>query len=269
VHRRVPVRLVRRAPVHLVRGISPAATAHRTGRQPALPRVRPAGSPRSKSPRARTARARNLPELPTVRSRPPGGDRAEPRVLRRPSRSISRGRRSSRNTSRPHLPRRNRGRPKGRRRRLSRSRCPLCRLSHGRNRSPEAKPRALPRQPSCVLHLSRPQGLHINCRPLGPYRCGIRRLLQHRSNLSGGAWGLAGRPSLLRHTRLLRLFSSNSGRPSRSRREPHPVARHRRLLRQVQSHRQDRRRVRRSSSARCLETSLGARQVRGLRWPLA
>jgi hypothetical protein len=269
VHRRAPVRLVRKALVHLVRGISPAATAHRTGRQPALPRVRLAQSPRSKSPRARTARARNLPELPTVRSRPPAGDRAEPRVLRRPSRSISRGRRSSRNTSQRHPPRRNRGRPKGRRRQLSQSRRPLRRLSHDRNRSPEAKPRTPPRQPSCVLHLSRRQGLHINCGPLGPYLCGIRRLLQHRNNPSGGASGLAGRPSLLRRTRLLRLSNSNLGRPSRSRREPHPVARPRRLLRQVQSHRQDRRRVRRSSSARCLETRLVARQVRGLRWPLA
>lgn len=269
MHRRVPVRLVRRAPIHLVRGISPAATARRTGRHPALPRVRLARSPRSKSPRARTARASGLPELPTVRSRPAAGDRAEPRVLRRASRSISRVRRSSRNTSRRHLPRRNRGRPKGRRRRLSRSRCPLRRLSHDPNRRPEAKPRALPRQPSCVLHLSRRQGLRINCIPLGPYRCGIRRLLQHRSNPSGDASGLAGRQSLLRCTRLLRLSSSNPGRPSRSRREPHRVGLPRRLLRQVQSHRQDRRRVRRSSSARCMETSLVARQVRGLRWPLA
>ena len=177
------------------------------------------------------------------------------------------GRRSSRNTSRRHPPRRNRGRPKGRRRRLSR-RCPLRRLSRPEPQ-PEAKPRRPPRQPSCVLHLSRRQGLHINRGPLGPYLCGIRRLLQHRNNPSGGAWGLAGRPSLLRRTRLLRLSSSNPGRPSRSRREPHPVARPRRLLRQVQSHRQDRRRVRRSSSARCLKTSLGARQVRGCggRWP--
>jgi hypothetical protein len=267
VHRRAPVRLVRRARVLLVRGINPAATARRTGRQPAPARVRLARSPRSKHPRARTAKARSLPELPPVRSRPPADVRGDPRVLRRPSRSISRGRRSSRNTSRPHPPRRNKGRPKGRRRRLSRSRCLRRRLSHDRNRSPEAKPGALPRQRSRVLLLRRLQGLHINSRPLGPYPYGIRRLLQHRSNPFGAAWGLAGRPSLLQEARLLSLCNSNPRRPLRSRRQSHQVERLGRLPRQVQSLRQDRRRVRRSSSARRLETSLVARQVRGPRWP--
>jgi hypothetical protein len=240
VHRRTLVRLVRRALLLLVRGISPAATARRTGCQPAPPRVRPPRRPRAKGPQARTARAksppesnkrplrrahavlvlgrlvragtRSLPGLPPVRSRPPAGDRAEPQLLRRRSKSISRGPRSSRNTSRGHRLRRNRGRPRGRRRRLSRGRChrrrlsrgrchrrrlsrgrchrrrlsrgrcpprrlsrgrcPPRRLSHDRNRRPAAKLGALLRRRSRVLHLRRPQGLPIRSRPLVPYPYG-------------------------------------------------------------------------------------------------
>jgi hypothetical protein len=308
VHRRAPVRLVRRARLLLVRGISPAATARRIARQPPLPRIRPPR--RAKSPRAQTARAkipqesnerpllrapallvlgrlvqagaRNLPELPPVRSRPPAGVQAGPRIHHRLSRSTSQGRRSSRNTSPGHRPRRDRGRPRGRRRRLSRSRChrsrlsrsrchrsrlsrsrcphrrlsrsrcPHRRLSHDRSRRPAAKLRALRRQCSRVLHLRRAKGLRIHSRSLGPYPYGIRRRLQHPSNPFGADWGLAGRPSILRQTRLLRLSSSNRGPLSRSRRQPHPVGRLGRLLRQVQSLRQDRRRVRPSSSARSL-----------------
>jgi hypothetical protein len=278
VHRRAPVRLVRRARLLLVRGISPAATARRIARQPPLPRIRPPR--RAKSPRAQTARAktpqesnerpllrapallvlgrlvqagaRNLPELPPVRSRPPAGVQAGPRIHHRLSRSTSQGRRSSRNTSPGHRPRRDRGRPRGRRRRLSRSRCHRSRLSHDRSRRPAAKLRALRRQCSRVLHLRRAKGLRIHSRSLGPYPYGIRRRLQHPSNPFGADWGLAGRPSILRQTRLLRLSSSNRGPLSRSRRQPHPVGRLGRLLRQVQSLRQDRRRVRPSSSARSL-----------------
>lgn len=254
MHRRTPVRLVRRALLLLVRGISPAATARRTGCQPAPPRVRPPRRPRAKGPQARTARAksppesnerplrrahavlvlgrlvragtRSLPGLPPVRSRPPAGDRAEPQLLRRRSKSISRGPRSSRNTSRGHRLRRNRGRPRGRRRRLSRGRCPCrrlsrgrcpCRrLSHGCNRRPAAKLGALLRQRSRVLRLRRPQGLPIRSRPLVPYPYGpygIRRRLQHPSNPFGAAWGLAGRPSLPRPTRRLSLSNSNPRHP--------------------------------------------------------
>jgi len=300
VHRRAPVRLVRRARLLLVRGISPAATARRIARQPPLPRIRPPRRPRAESPRAQTARAkspresnerpvlrapallvlgrlvkagvRNLPELPPVRSRPPAGVQAGPRIHHRLSRSTSQGRRSSRNTSPGHRPRRDRGRPRGRRRRLSRSRrhrsrlsrsrcphrrlsrsrCPHRRLSHDRSRRPAAKLRALRRQCSRVLHLRRAKGLRIHSRSLGPYPYGIRRRLQHPSNPFGADWGLAGRPSLLRQTRLLRLSNSNRGPLSRSRRQAHPVGRLGRLLRQVQSLRQDRRRVRPSSSARSL-----------------
>jgi hypothetical protein len=316
VHRRAPVRLVRRARLLLVRGISQAATARRIARQPPLPRIRPPRRPRAKSPRAQTARAkipresnerpllrapallvlgrlvkagaRNLPELPPVRSRPPAGVQAGPRIHHRLSRSNSQGRRSSRNTSPGHRPRRDRGRrrrlsrsrcphrrlsrsrcphrrlsrsrcPHRRlsrsrcpHRRLSRSRCPHRRLSHDRSRRPAAKLRAPRRQCSRVLHLRRAKELRIHSRPLGPYPYGIRRRLQHPSNPFGADWGLAGRPSLLRQTRLLRLSNSNRGPLSRSRRQPHPVGRLGRLLRQVQSLRQDRRRVRPSSSARSL-----------------
>jgi hypothetical protein len=319
VHRRVLVRLVRRALLLLVRGISPAATARRTGCQLAPPRVRPPRRPRAKGPQARTARAksppesnerplrrahavlvlgrlvragtRSLPGLPPVRSRPPAGDRAEPQLLRRRSKSISRGPRSSRNTSRGHRLRRNRGRPRGRRRRLSRGRChrrrlsrgrchrgrlsrgrcPPRRLSHDRNRRPAAKLGALLRRRSRVLHLRRPQGLPIRSRPLVPYPYGpygIRRRLQHPSNPFGAAWGLAGRPSLPRPTRRLSLSNSNPRHPSPSRCQPHPVGRLGRLPRQVQSLRQDGKLVLRSNSARRPETSPALRPVQGPRWPL-
>ena len=53
---------LRRARLLLVREINLAATARRTGRQQALPTIRPPRRPRLKSPRARTARAKSPPE---------------------------------------------------------------------------------------------------------------------------------------------------------------------------------------------------------------
>jgi hypothetical protein len=263
VHRRAPVRPVRRARVLQVSGISPRATARRTGRQPAPPAIRPPRMPRAKSPPARTARAKNpmasnerpllpapaplvlgrlvragahnLPEPPPARNRPPVGDRAVPRILRRPSR----------NTSRRNRPSRNRGLCRGRRRRLSRSRCRPRSLSH--DRRPAARPRALQPRRSRVRQLRRIQ-LPMHSRPQVPYQYGIRRSSRHPSNPCCRASGLAGRPSLLRETRLLSLPSSNPLRPSRSRRPPHPVGRPGRLW-------PDRSPVRRPSSARCRETS--------------
>ena len=175
MHRKAPVRLVRRARALLVRGISLAATALRIGRRPpAPPRIRPPRKPRVKSPPDRTGRAKSPPESSerptlrallvlglvrsgarshlgqqTVRRLLSAGDRADPRILRRPSRSISRGSQSSRNTSRGHRPRRNRGRSRRRLRRLSRSKCLRSRLSRRRcPRSRLSRSKCLRRRPS-------------------------------------------------------------------------------------------------------------------------
>jgi hypothetical protein len=69
-------------------------------------------------------------------------------------------------------------------------------------------------------------------RPLVPCPYGIRRRRQHLSKASGRGWGSAGRPNGLKVLRPLRLSSSLGFLPH-SRRQPHPVGRMRRSLRQV------------------------------------
>ena len=111
-----------------------------------------------------------------------------------------------------------------------------------------------PLRRSRVLH--RPQRLPVRVRPLVQYRYGIRRRLQHLNKASGRGWGLVGRPSGLRATRQ-RHLRSNLGFLPRSRRQPHPVCRIRRLCSRVRVLRPGSRLVRRCSRGP-LERRLGA-----------
>ena len=149
--------------------------------------------------------------------------------------------------------RRNRGRV--RQRRLSRRKQSRRKLFHDRNRRPAARPRMPPLRRSRVLHRP-PAGLPVRVRPLVQYRYGIRRRLQHLNKASGRGWGLVGRPSGLRAMRQ-RHLRSNLGFLPRSRRQPHPVCRMRRLRSHVRVLRPGSRLVRRCSRGP-LERRLGA-----------
>ena len=101
-----------------------------------------------------------------------------------------------------------------------------------------------PLRRSRVLH--RPQRLPVRVRPLVQYRYGIRRRLQDLNKASGRGWGLVGRPSGLRAMRQ-RHLRSNLGFLPRSRRQPHPVGRMRRVCSHVRVLRPGSRLVRRCS----------------------
>ena len=111
MHRRAPVRLVRKALVHLVRGISPAATAQDrtpTGTAKSSPSSKPQvqepTSPNGQSPQS--PGTANRPQ-PTAGGRSGGAASPPPTQQKhQPGPPISR------NTSQRHPPRRNRGRPK-------------------------------------------------------------------------------------------------------------------------------------------------------------
>ena len=243
-----------------------AATARRTGRQQALPTVRPPRrpqvqeptSPNGQEPQPAIPRNCHRPQ-PTAGGRPGGAPSPPPTQQKHRAGAADPAETRAGVTN----PAEDRGRRRGRRRQLSRSRCPLRRLSHDRNRRP-GRPGRERFTPAQLRTPSPPttRDSHINPGPgalpvwdppppPAPKQSVLGRLGFGRKAEPPEAYPTAPPGQQQPATPITQPAPTSPGGATPSSAQTGPV------------HRQDRRLVRRSSSARRLETRLVPQPVRG------
>ena len=240
------------------------------------------------------------PQPPGTAARPQptaGGRPVVPRILRRPRRNTSLGRRCSRKTSRERRPAETGPALPTRRHQATEPASPSQTTSAEAEPPQTTQAKQMPaddpgeadasadypattaitdRQPSCERFRPGAAGYSISAESrdspcsAGPW-CGARMgstAASSTCNHVGARLGFGRKADQPEPNPTAQPGQQQAARSPRSRRQPHLVGRPRRVLRQVQCLRGDRRLVRRSSSARRLETSPAIQPARGPRWPL-